>query len=74
MKMKKEEKFKKKRATDMLARDKNRIEEDLPRVIRRQQREEQINSNKTREEKTADVLKEYNEYLKYEKNMRNRKG
>lgn len=64
----------KKRATDMLARDKNRLEEDLPRVIRSQQREEQINSNKTREEKTADVLKEYNEYLKYEKNMRNRKG
>ena len=65
----------KKRASDMLNRDKNKIEEDedLPKAIRNQQYEVQISKNKTREEKTADVLKEYNEYLKHEKNMRDRR-
>ena len=64
----------KKRTTEMLNRDKNKLDDiDLPKAIRNQQYENQVIKSKTKEEKTADVLKEYNEYLRIEKNKRDRR-
>ena len=64
----------KKRTTEMLNRDKNKLDDiDLPKAIRNQQYENQVIKSKTKEEKTADVLKDYNEYLRIEKNKRDRR-
>ena len=53
------------RASNMLKKDKNKFtEEELPKAIKNQQVE--INRIKNKEEKTAEVLREYNEYLKRE--------
>ena len=58
----------KNRASNMLNKDKNKTEDDsLPKAIRPQQYEVQVSKNKTKEEKTAEVLREYQEYLKREK-------
>lgn len=58
----------KKRMTDVLNRDKGKVEDDdLPKSIKSQQYQVQITRNKTKEEKTAEVLREYQEYLKREK-------
>ena len=58
----------KKRMNNMLNRDKGKAEDnDLPKAIKNQQYQVQVTKNKTKEEKTAEVLREYQEYLKREK-------
>ena len=53
------------RTSNMLKKDRNKFtEEELPKAIKNQQAE--IKKIKNKEEKTAEVLREYNEYLKRE--------
>lgn len=56
---------------DEIKKDKEEIE--LPKAIQKKGTNIQPNKEKTKEEKTAEVLREFNEYLKNEKRMKNRR-